>query len=57
MRGSNRHFRALRTVLETVLILCYDVVYSRYEAKINNNKITENELTELEDEIIYFQYV
>ncbi len=33
------------------------VVYSRYEAKINNNKISENELTELEDEIIYFQYV
>lgn len=32
-------------------------VYSRYEAKILNNKITETELTELEDEIIYFQYV
>jgi hypothetical protein len=34
-----------------------DVVYSRYEAKISNNKISENELTELEDELIYFQYI
>jgi hypothetical protein len=32
-----------------------NIVFNKYKVKIQQNKVTENELNELEDELIYSQ--